>query len=352
MKRILKEQLERIHRLNYGNKVISEGFIDDLLSGVKKAVKTFDDPKKADFVGKTDQGVKLPTNTIVDDFFKTLDESISSGGLRQQSKGTMTYQKGVETMQIGLILVGYELPIYGVDGLFGPETAATVKKFKLDNQIKSEVSDMEFASPEMLSKLKELLTTRGISSEDIKKYVDPVYSGGSDEFTDLDLNTEEGFNTYVKICDTFIQKRPPNPLGITGRMMANAAKNAFLRYHKFVPAELALAQLVVEGGIGNKNPNIRPIRTRNPFNVGNVDSGENITHTSVQNGIDAYYNLIAKSYLGGGRSAKDLVNNFVNKSENRYATNQNYELMVSSVAREANRVAKSLESSEYSTESK
>jgi hypothetical protein len=352
MKRILKEQLERIHRLNYGNKVISEGFIDDLLSGVKKVAKTFDDPKKADLVGKTDQGVKLTSDSLVDDFNKTLDESISSGGLRQQSRGSMTYQKGVETMQIALILIGYELPAYGVDGLFGPETASTVKKFKLDNQIKSEVSDTEFASPEMLSKLKELITQRGVSSEDIKKYMDPIYSGGSAEFTDLDLTTTEGYETYVKICDAFIQKKSPNPLGITGTMMANAAKNAFLRYRKFVPAELALAQLVVEGGIGNKNPNIRPIRTRNPFNVGNVDSGENITHTSVQNGIDAYYNLIAKSYLGGGRSAKDLVSNFVNKNDNRYASSEKYELMVSSVAREANRVAKSLESGEYSTESK
>lgn len=342
MKRILKEQLERIHRLNYGSKAINEGFLDSIFGGSGKETKTLDDPKKADLVGKDIEGKKLPTQDIVDDFYKTLDESISSGGLTQQSKGSMTYQKGVETMQIALILVGYELPMYGVDGLFGPETAQSVKKFKEDNKIISDVSDKEFASPEMLRKLKELVTLRGISSEDIKKYIDPIYSGGSTEFTDLDLTTPEGFNDYAKICDTFIQKRQPNPLGITGTMMANSAKNAFLRYRKFVPAELALAQLVVEGGIGNKNLNSRPIRTRNPFNVGNVDSGENITHVSVQNGIDAYYNLIAKSYLGGGRSAKDLVSNFVNKNENRYATDQNYELMVSSIAREANRVAKNL----------
>lgn len=342
MKRILKEQLERIHRLNYGSKAINEGFLDSIFGGDNKETKTLDDPKRADLVGKDVEGEKLPTQDIVDDFYKTLDESISSGGLTQQSKGSMTYQKGVETMQISLILVGYELPMYGVDGLFGPETAQSVKKFKEDNKITSDVSDMEFANPEMLTKLKELVKLRGISSEDIKKYIDPIYSGGSAEFTDLDLTTSEGFNMYAKICDTFIQKRQPNPLGITGIMMANSAKNTFLRHRKFVPAELALAQLVVEGGIGNKNLNSRPIRTRNPFNVGNVDSGENITHVSVQNGIDAYYNLIAKSYLGGGRSAKDLVSNFVNKNENRYATDQNYELMVSSIAREANRVAKNL----------
>jgi murein DD-endopeptidase MepM/ murein hydrolase activator NlpD len=32
-------------------------------------------------------------------------------------------------MQIGLILLGYDLPRFGVDGLFGPETAAAVKEF-------------------------------------------------------------------------------------------------------------------------------------------------------------------------------------------------------------------------------
>lgn len=341
MKRILKEQLERIHRLNYGNKVISEGFIDDLLGGNKSTTKTVDDPKKADFVGKTSQGEKIPTQRIEGDFIKTLDESISGGGLRQQSKGSMTYQKGVETMQIALIFVGYDLPVYGVDGLFGPETASAVKKFKLDKQIQSETSDMEFASPEMLSKLKELVLEKGISPEDIKKYMDPVYSGGGGQFTDLDLTTPEGFDTYARICDAYIQKRKPNPLGITGRMMANSAKNAFLRYNKFVPAELALAQLVVEGGIGNDNLNSRPIRTRNPFNVGNIDSGANVTHATVQDGIDAYYYLIAKSYLGNGKTAKDLVTNFVNRNEDRYATNRNYESMVASVAKDVNRTASS-----------
>jgi peptidoglycan hydrolase-like protein with peptidoglycan-binding domain len=32
-------------------------------------------------------------------------------------------------MQIGLIILGYDLPVHGVDGLFGPETARAVTKF-------------------------------------------------------------------------------------------------------------------------------------------------------------------------------------------------------------------------------
>jgi hypothetical protein len=48
----------------------------------------------------------------------------------------MNFQKNVESMQIGLKLLGYELPRYGVDGLFGPETASAVSKFMNDNPTK------------------------------------------------------------------------------------------------------------------------------------------------------------------------------------------------------------------------
>jgi hypothetical protein len=124
MKRILKEQLERIHRLNYGNKVIREGFLDNLI-GSKES-----DKKKADTVEPN-----------VQKFFQTLEIASQGNGITQQEKGSMTFQKEVESMQIGLILLGYDLPIYGVDGLFGPETASAVKKFKLDKDVKDIVNE-------------------------------------------------------------------------------------------------------------------------------------------------------------------------------------------------------------------
>ncbi len=473
MNRILKEQLERIHRLNYGNKIIKEGFLDNLLSGDKGDTKKIDDPKKADLVGLDDEKQKISDDKLVYDFYRTLDEAIQSGGLSQQSYGSMEYQKGVESMQIGLLLLGYELPKHGVDGLFGPETAQAVKKFKIANSVlnegaselrstlsnlgydekgnelssggeisdelsdivgeilklyklekpnvkvivtagnddfhknvgyqskhasgqaldlviqpydsetsnafisildsykskdsnfnyideyknpsaastgghfhlqygKGEVSSVNTnASPEMLSKLRDLLQQKNITSQDIKKYIDPIITGGGQFFTDLDITTSEGFDNYAKICEAFISKRQPNPLGITGKMMASSARKAYERYQRYVPAELALAQLAAEGGIGNSDPNSRPIRTKNPFNVGNTDSGSNIIKERVEDGIDMYYNLIAKNYLGKGKTATDLIQNFVNKDNLRYA-GPKYEASVSALAREANRVAKSL----------
>jgi hypothetical protein len=122
MKNNLREQLERMHRLNYGKKVINEGFLDTIFG--KK------DDKKADTVEPN-----------VQKFFETLETASKGNGITQQERGSMTFQKEVETMQIGLILLGYELPRFGVDGLFGPETGAAVRKFKSDKVTKDSVNE-------------------------------------------------------------------------------------------------------------------------------------------------------------------------------------------------------------------
>ena len=147
---------------------------------------------------------------------------------------------------------------------------------------------------------------------------------------------------YSKICDLFIKTRTSNLLSITGDMMASSAKRTFEKYNKYVPPELALGQLAAEGGVGNSNPNSIAIKTKNPMNVGNMDDGSKINHSSAQSGIDSYYNLIAKDYIGKGRTAQDLINNFVNHGNLRYAKSPNYEKVVGSIARDVNKIAKRL----------
>lgn len=476
-KKTLHEELERIHVLTYGKQFINEdGFVDKLLNlGTSKKEEDkpkVDDPKKADLVSKD-----------VSDFYETLQDAANGGGLKQQMRGSIEWQKGVESMQIGLILLGYELPRFGVDGLFGPETGAAVAKFteeKVKKQVKEnitivpdganniigapgagthnagdwqsrnawdvtgnvgsevksitagtvskvrevgglkksngkiiygdqvtiksdngpevfythiktavkvgdkvsigstigtimtiggipphvhiglssgnikdfadvkgnvaggKVADLKVATPEMLNKQIELLKDRGVTSEDLNKHIDKVTTGGSAEFTDVDLTTDEGFRKYTEICDKYIATRQPNPLEIKGEMLATGARRAFERHHKYVPPELALSQLVVEGGVGNGKLESRPIRTKNPYNVGNTDDGSNIEMDNVQEGINTYFELIASRYLGKGKTAKDLVQNFVNNDGNHYATAGTYEKLVNQVAAQANKVAKTV----------
>ena len=469
MKRTLKEQLERIHTITYGKgKILRENYISDILSKVSVSgdKKKIDDPKKADLV-----------TPVVSDFFQSL-ENPASTGISQQSYGGMKYQKEVESMQIGLMLLGYELPVHGIDGLFGPETAAAVEKFKDDYSILNEsssqirntlqnlgykeknseissggeiidelsdivsnilkdfksikpdvmvtitagndkfhhrlnyVSDhtkgnaidlvlkpyssengktlisvlnkykikdsnfsyideytnrsksatgghfhlqyggksslskgkLSFASPEMLYRLIDILKQRGVSPDELKQHIDTVSSGGGPEFTDIDLKTDDGYIKYATICQKFIDSRQPNPLGITGNMLAKAARNAFNRFKKFVPPELALAQLALEGGIGNGDMSSRPIRTKNPFNVGNVDTGGNKYNFDVQSGIQTYYDLIANNYLGNGKTAKDLVNKFVNKDDQRYASVPEYEKSLNKIIPQINKITQSVTS--------
>lgn len=471
MKRTLKEELERIHSLTYGKKVIEErGFIDSLLSNVGiNTQKKVDDPKKADFV-----------TSDVNDFFNTLENSSKTGGLRQQNYGSMTYQKDVETLQIGLTLLGYQLPKHGVDGLFGPETASAVQKFKQDNSILNEgatelrstlnslgykekngeissggeitdhlstivsnilkqfksiqpnvdvtitsgndayhktvgynskhktgqaidltlnpynsTSKTEFekvldqykskdsmfsyineyekpsqkstgghfhlqyghgagvpqtnpqdvnkvtATPEMINKLIELLKQKGVKSEDLQKNIDTVTTGGGSLFTDIDLQTDEGFKKYGQICQSFINSRNPNA-GISGEMMALAAKNSFLKTGKYLPPELALAQLALEGGL-SKDPNAKPIRTNNPFNVGNTETGTKV-FPSRQDGINSYYSLITRNYLGKNKTANDLIRDFSNRLGQKYAgpNSDNYERQLYSIASQAKKISNTI----------
>lgn len=459
-KRLAKENLNEDvldDLISKGSSYLDKGIkaAQDYISGLDTDVpkKSEDVSSKADYIGDN-----------VDDFYKILGNITEP--ITQQKYGSMTHQQSVEATQIALQILGYKLPRFGTDGLFGPETAAAVRKYKEDRNIsdkieeafvtigdqsyshvkvdydtrQDEVNDAlledlqaageatgvvitittastghskytitgnksrhgfgtavdiallngvgygnkkfkeygdkvkdalvsmgyswnsesgnpkavlwqtniggnhynhlhvsnqegvsgtpsissgygsgegETITPEMAKELVVDLREKNITSEDIKQYIDPaVTTGGSLEFTDLDLTTPEGFEAYKDICDNYIRQRNPNA-SVTGTMMAEAAKRAYERYRKYIPPELALSQLTLEGGISTDTTN-RPIRTKNPFNVGNTPKSSNPRPT-FEDGVNIYYDLIARRYMVNGKTANDLINDFKNNQGNAYA---------------------------------
>jgi len=441
------------------NKGIDAGkeFISGLDVDVQK--KSTDEPGKADYISDD-----------VDDFFeilKGIDTEIT-----EQKYGSMTRQQSVEAVQIALQILEYQLPRFGTDGLFGPETAAAVNKYKKDKGLtavneagiiaplalpsgyrgnfgvqrpthvhngidisaivgtpikaiadgvvvmsspkynnicgagisikhaddfqsgychlsknsvnvgdsvkqgdiigltggkvgapgagNSEGPHLHFTlkksgtpvnpmtyfgdsigvfsaptdaflkggasiSLEMVDQLIDDLESRGITSDDLKKHIDPaITTGGSAAFTDLDLKAQSDVDAYEKICDNYIKQVNPSAY-VNGKMMADSAERVFVRYGKYVPPELALAQLALEGGLLS-NTSKRPIKTKNPFNVGNTDKPYKDNYRpSFEDGVDIYYDLIARRYLVKGRTASDLVTAFKNDEGSSYAEAGTYE---------------------------
>lgn len=196
-KKLLKEELERIHTLTYGKKVtLDEGIVDDILNffGLGKNKKK-DEPTKADLLQGT-----------YNDLISTL-KSIKSP-IEQGEKGK---QKEIEAVQVALVLAMDKnpLPKSGVDGTFGPETAEAVKNFKEENnlsvtknseetqidkkqndkqedineglrdwfsklldRISGDETEKETITPEFIKKLLSKLKSKKIADKDVEKYTD------------------------------------------------------------------------------------------------------------------------------------------------------------------------------------
>ena len=186
MKKTLQEELERIHGITYGKEVMTEGFLDNILS--KVGLKKKDDPKKADLVSKD-----------VEQLYSTLEDAVSKGGLSQQQKGSMGFQKEVESMQIGLTLLGYTLPKYGIDGLFGPETASAVSKFTSENveklnedasELRSTLDDLGYdekgneltSGGQITDEISGIVSDILIDYKSVKPKVQVVVTAGNDKF--------------------------------------------------------------------------------------------------------------------------------------------------------------------------
>jgi hypothetical protein len=140
----------------------------------------------------------------------------------------------------------------------------------------------------------------------------------------LDLQTSfdenKFFDNYKNKAQSYLNRDTFSGTPITGEMLANAARDVFKKYGKIVPLEIALSQAQFESSMGRKGRSPK----NNPYNVGEFDEGTKQTFKSTEDGVSAYYNLVAKDYLRD-KNPQDLLNNFVNYRGDRYASNKDYE---------------------------
>lgn len=121
---------------------------------------------------------------------------------------------------------------------------------------------------------------------------------------------------YKHISDSILNvyKSP-----IKGYMIADAWKNTYLYKNIDVPFSLAMSQLQLESSFGKSRI---AKKYNNPFNI--MGKKDFILYNTLEEGIQAYYDLIAGKYLSC-KSVEELTINFVNCSNNRYAESPTYE---------------------------
>lgn len=86
----------------------------------------------SDFINESRKEPDIQDATLAD-FYKTLEDAASADMKFTQQSGSYVYSKEVENVQAALNFLGYDLPRYGVDGKFGPETGDAVARFKKDH---------------------------------------------------------------------------------------------------------------------------------------------------------------------------------------------------------------------------
>jgi len=134
LKSVLKRAISESEGAQLINKMLTWSKDGNVNTTVDKSI---DEPEKADTIG-----------TDVKTYFKIL--AGINEPLKQQKYGTMKWQQGVEATQMALIMLGYDLPKFGVDGLFGPETASAIKKYKKENDLINESYKIELNEAELV----------------------------------------------------------------------------------------------------------------------------------------------------------------------------------------------------------
>jgi peptidoglycan hydrolase-like protein with peptidoglycan-binding domain/predicted nucleotidyltransferase len=136
------------------------------------------------------ESAQTPSKETGETFLSDLGTISKSGKefMNLKKKGSkIPYDKDVEKIQTALQFLGYSLPKWGVDGLFGPETEMAVKSFETDNDINSDGK----LSEEDLTKLFDLLTSKGFKDSNLSKIQT------TSDFDKINVGNDKDFYTEI-----------------------------------------------------------------------------------------------------------------------------------------------------------
>jgi len=127
---------------------------------------------------------------------------------------------------------------------------------------------------------------------------------------------------YTEKADIYLSRKTFKGTPLNGELLSKCAKKTFEDFGVLIPVELALSQAQIESGMGRYGRT--PVT--NPYNLGEYSDRTVLRYKNKEDGVQAYYNLIAKNYLDYGRRTIDDLfrSNFRNKNGYKYANSKTY----------------------------
>jgi len=165
-------------------------YINDVLNGkiaiYKEEIDRSSDSKSAQYQGGED----------LVSFYDSLQNAINNGEKRaRQAEVDYTYDPLVERVQLGLKFLGFDLPLHGADGLFGPETERSVSKFKTTYQVPGEPNVMDNS---FFNSLMARLRERGFTADSIRGVVKISQEQATSGMTEIgSSNLGDGESSWV-----------------------------------------------------------------------------------------------------------------------------------------------------------
>lgn len=114
---------------------------------------------------KINEGLFDDEQTDEEKFLDSLDDLSDNNKEYHKLKRPIPYDKDIEILQTALQFLKYSLPVWGIDGKFGPETEEAVKSFQSDNGLK----DTGILKSKDITKLKDELISKDFENDGLKK---------------------------------------------------------------------------------------------------------------------------------------------------------------------------------------